>query len=269
MVVCKASVLGTGSRLMEINFLGTSSGWPLPRIGCDCNICTSKDVKDTRFRPSVLVNKEILIDAPPDIYHELKKHKIDATKIKTILLTHAHDDHIMGLYDLSHVYNKDQKISVISTENVLKDARRKLGISLFSFKTEAIKPFKRVKLANDTSVFFIPVVHTVEAYAIKIKAPKPIFYAPEFRRIKPSSKKALGDIELAIIDGSSKTKRGQAKGHETIEEGIRMGKEIKAKRIFFTNIGHKTDRHEALSRFVKEEGGDKFGIAFDGLTIKL
>ena len=79
----------------------------------------------------------------------------------------------------------------------------------------------------------------------------------------------LGDLDLAIIDGSSKTRQGQATGHETIEEGLRLGKEILAKRILFTNIGHKTDTHQALEKFVKGTAGNKFGIAFDGIRIKL
>ena len=74
---------------------------------------------------------------------------------------------------------------------------------------------------------------------------------------------------MAILDGSSKTSYGQAKGHETIEEGLRFGKDVNAKRVLFTNIGHKTDTHANLEAFMKEHGGDKFGIAFDGLELKV
>jgi len=254
---------------MTILFLGTSAGWPLPRLGCTCHICTSSVEKDKRLRPSLLVNKKVLIDTPPDIYHQFKKFNIDPTKITHILLTHAHDDHIMGLYDLSHIYGKKKKIEIISTQGVLAHTRKKMGVSLTAFKMLEAKPLKKIELKNQFSCWFIPVVHTLHSYAIKIKATKPIVYAPEFRRIIPSSKKQLGDLQLAIIDGSSKTSQGQARGHETIEEGLRFGREIRAKKVLFTNIGHKTDTHEALKQFVKEKGGDKFGIAFDGLELSL
>lgn len=255
---------------MEVLFLGTSAGWPLPRLNCSCNICTSSDSKDKRLRPSILINKSYLIDAPPDIYHQLNIHQVDPKKISHILITHSHDDHIMGLYDLSHIYERKDKIKLIATMRVLSEMRKKVGVSMQSFNIEEAKPFKKVDLGNNNSCWFIPVKHgNIEAYAIKVKAAKPIVYAPEFRKILPSSKKELGDIELAIIDGSSKTSHGQAKGHETIEEGIRLGKEIRAKKILFTNIGHKTDCHENLLEFVRTEGSDKFGIAFDGLGIKL
>ena len=255
---------------MEILFLGTSAGWPLPRLGCNCSICSSADPKDKRFRPSVLINNSILLDAPIDIYQEFEKLRVDPTKITHIFLTHAHDDHIFGLYDLSHIYNLKEKINLIAPLGVIQAARRLLGVSLQAFRVREISPFEKIDLGKDSYAWYIPVEHgSVEAYGIKIKAPKPIFYAPEFRRIVPSSKKQIGDIEVAVIDGSSKTTHGQAKGHETIEEGVRLGKEIRAKKILFTNIGHKTDTHEKLVNFVKETGGNKFGIAFDGLTMKV
>lgn len=254
---------------MEILFLGTSSGWPLPRLGCNCELCKSNDPKDIRLRPSILVNNSVIIDAPPDIYHQLTKFNVDTKKITTVILTHAHDDHIMGLFDLSHIYNGTGKITLISTEGVLAHTKHRMGISMLGFNIMKAKPFEKINLDKQTDLWLIPVNHTVEAYAIKMKAPKPFVYAPEFRRIRSSSKKELGNVDLAIIDGSSKTHRGQAKGHETIEEGLRLGKEIRARKILFTNIGHKTDTHQNLNEFVKTQGSDKFSIAFDGMRLKL
>ena len=255
---------------MEILFLGTSAGWPLPRLGCNCSICSSADPKDKRLRPSVLINNSILLDAPIDIYQELEKLRVEPTKITHIFLTHAHDDHIFGLYDLSHIYNLKEKINLIAPLGVIQAVRRLLGVSMQAFRVKEASPFEKIDLGKNSYAWYIPIEHgSAEAYGIKIKAPKPIFYAPEFRKIVPSSKKQIGDIEVAVIDGSSKTRHGQAKGHETIEEGIRLGQEIHAKKIFFTNIGHKTDKHENLVSFVKSQGGDKFGIAFDGLEVKV
>ena len=253
---------------MEILFLGTSSGWPLPRLGCKCDICTSPDPKDIRLRPSILVNEQILVDASYDIYHQLKKYNVDISKLTHILLTHAHDDHIMGLYDLSHVY-AGPRITLISTPEVISSARRKLSTSILSFRVFEAKPLEKVRLAKDWTCSFIPVEHSVPCYALKLKAPKVVTYAPEFRRIIPSSRKRIAGSEVIIIDGSSKTSVGQAHGHETIEEGIRLGRKIGVKKIFFTNIGHKTDRHGALTDFVKDVGGSKFNIAFDGLEINV
>jgi len=216
-----------------------------------------------------MVNKRILLDAPIDIYGQLQKNSIDPRKLTHIAITHAHDDHIFGLYDLSHIYNKE-KITLVAPKGVINAMRRLVGVSMRAFKIYEAKAFEKINIGSDSYLSFIPVEHgSTEAYGIKVKAPKPIFYAPEFRRILPSSKKEISDIEIAVIDGSSKTGYGQAQGHETIKEGVRFGKEIHAKKILFTNIGHKTDKHEGLVDFVKSQGADKFDIAFDGLEIRV
>lgn len=255
---------------MEILFLGTSSGWPLPRLGCKCEVCSSPDAKDKRLRPSILINRKILIDASPDIYHQLVNFKVKTSQVEYVFITHAHTDHIMGLYDLSHIYQKNKKMALISTRGVISSMRRLMDTSMQSFQIQEVRPFEKFALGNDSFAWLIPVEHgSIETYGIKVKGTKPIFYAPEFRKILPSSRRQLGDIDLAILDGSSKTSYGQAMGHETIEEGIRLGKDIKAKKVLFTNIGHKTDKQTSLDVFVKEQGGGKFAVAFDGLNIKV
>ena len=57
---------------MEILVLGTSASKPLPREGCRCPICVSKDKKDRRMRPSILINNKFLIDCGPDILKQIK-----------------------------------------------------------------------------------------------------------------------------------------------------------------------------------------------------
>jgi len=255
---------------MNLLFLGTSSGWPFPRLGCDCKICTSGNPKDKRLRPSLLVNGEILLDCPPDIYHQLIKFNLDPTHLKYIILTHSHYDHIIGLYDLSRIYRQQEKIKLICKESILTQVRKILPNSLASFEIILMQPFEKKEIEKDKFVWLLPVEHgKIEAYAIKIKAPKPIIYAPEFRKIPPASKKFFKDIDVAIFDGASKTRIGRAKGHQTVEEGIKVGKELNCKKIVFTNIGHKTERFEELRYFVKNKGGNKFDIAYDGLEITL
>ena len=61
-----------GARPLKALVLGSSAAWPIPRLGCDCDQCTSSDPRDQRLRSSLLVDGRILVDAGPDAYEQLR-----------------------------------------------------------------------------------------------------------------------------------------------------------------------------------------------------
>jgi phosphoribosyl 1,2-cyclic phosphodiesterase len=70
---------------------------------------------------------------------------------------------------------------------------------------------------------------------------------------------------LLILDGSRLFE--QSRGHESIEAGIKLAKELKAGQVYFVHLGHKTGTHQELEAFVQKNGGKNFHIAYDALTI--
>ena len=86
---------------LKITVLGSGTSMGVPTIGCDCDVCTSRDPRDNRLRPSVLVTangRSILIDTTPDFRMQALRAKI--RRVDAILFTHEHADHIMGLDDV-------------------------------------------------------------------------------------------------------------------------------------------------------------------------
>src|SRR5437870_3051934 len=86
---------------VELLFLGTGTSAGVPMIGCDCPVCTSKDQRDKRTRPSVVISyaaTRVLVDTTPEL--RLQAIANDVKKIDAIVFTHAHADHIMGLDDV-------------------------------------------------------------------------------------------------------------------------------------------------------------------------
>ena len=71
------------------------------------------------------------------------------------------------------------------------------------------------------------------------------------------------------IDGSSLGKIGQGPGHISITDGITIGKNLKAKDVYYIHIGHKTGTHENLTEFLKKNAGNNFHMSFDGLEVNL
>lgn len=190
--------------------------------------------------------------------------------IQSIILTHNHFDHILGLWDATKIYSAhaEPKIRLYATKPTIQYLQDLFGIYLSVFEIYQIKeniPFEidRIK------VILFPVEHgQTPTYGVKIKGDKLLGYVPDFNRILPSNRKFIKDMDVLILDGSSLGKIGKTHGHISIEEGIIIAKELKAKSVYFTHIGHKTGKHKDLEEFVKVNGGPNFNIAFDNLEIR-
>ena len=86
---------------MKVKFLGTGTSQGIPVIGCECNICKSKNRKDIRLRSSIYINHKnvnFIIDTGPDFRQQVLTNNIK--KIDFVLYTHAHRDHTSGIDEL-------------------------------------------------------------------------------------------------------------------------------------------------------------------------
>jgi len=255
---------------MKILFLGTSAGWPLPRLGCQCPLCLSSDPRDKRLRPAVLVNGKLLIDAPPDIYHQLLNHRVAVGKIKVLILTHAHLDHILGFYDLTHLYNREEKeLKLITTQPVFNGLRQVYRLPISPFKPLILAPLEVIEIEG-VKISLFPVEHSrLPCYGIKMKGQRLFVYLPDLKRLPRAKRRPLRGVNLLVLDGSSLGKKGQTRIHQSIEEGIRLARDLKPKQVYFTHLGHLTGTHQELEAFVQEKGGSNFHIAYDGLELKI
>jgi len=263
---------------MKAFFLGTSAGWPLPRLGCGCPICSSSDKRDRRLRPALLVNNRFLFDAPPDIYRQLSRYPSKISKIKHIFITHAHMDHILGLDDLTHVYqkvNRRQRFNLFLTESTLKGIRKVLN---FPFS-----PVFRLQTVKENEIFsvdgakfnFFPVVHaSFPTFGIRMREKKIISYIPDFSDIPLPSQRLIRGSDILVLDGNNLLlkKRVIADwGHAdwlTIRELV--GK-VNPVEVFFTHIGHGRNSapHRVLDKMVQKKGGRNWHIAYDGLEVEM
>src|SRR3989344_4510389 len=143
--------------------------------------------------------------------------------------SHSHHDHVLGLWDISHIYNRQQVPILFVTQPVLAGIKKIFDTNLLKLKVKVIKPLEIIHLKN-TKVAYFPVVHgNTPAFGIKVKESKILAYIPDFNKILPSSQKVIRDCDLLAIDGSSLSKIGKTAGHISITDGIQISKKLKAK----------------------------------------
>ena len=109
---------------MRITFLGTGTSAGVPVIACDCTTCQSTDSRDRRWRPSIQLTFDdgmaVLVDASPDLRAQALRFGLK--RVDTILLTHSHADHVLGLDDV-RIFNFRQKSSIPCRGNAHKLAQ--------------------------------------------------------------------------------------------------------------------------------------------------
>ena len=259
----------------KITILGSGTSMGVPRVGCDCEVCTSHDPRDKRMRSSSLVEiggKRILIDTSPELRLQCLANNIH--HIDSCLITHSHADHIMGMDDLRG-FTKSQKqpldvwVSSLHYENVqrifgyadLKHTKDNKDLPQLKFKQfEPDKPF------SICGVDIVPLEldHVPSNYIGKMKSIGFRFgdlgYCTDLCGMTEEQIEILKGVKVLIL-GVLRKKPHPA--HLNTDQAIELSRAIGADRTYFTHLGHKI-LHEREEKILP----DNVWIAYDGLTIE-
>ncbi len=115
------------NRSLKITLLGTGTSQGVPVIGCDCKVCRSTDPRDNRLRSAALVSDgvtNLLIDSGPDLRQQMLRAGVQ--HVDTILLTHEHNDHVIGLDDVRPFnFRSGRPMGVYALPRVAEQLRRR------------------------------------------------------------------------------------------------------------------------------------------------
>jgi len=81
---------------LDLLFLGTAAAEGYPGAFCECGSCLKakrEGGKSLRKRSSILIDRDLLIDIPPDLYWSSISHGVKLTSLRSLLVTHSHEDH--------------------------------------------------------------------------------------------------------------------------------------------------------------------------------
>lgn len=257
---------------MEAIILGTSAGG-VPQSDCmECRTCKyaiDHDGKDVRTRQAIIIkNGEgyTLIDADPDLRFQLIREKISLNKIKEVFLTHAHGDHMFGLYEFA--VGNVESVPIISDKKILENIFRKSFDFLVKYGWTVPTELKgKIKIRELT---FIPfeVPHTPKdlgptlGYKIIDKNKKTLTYVPDIAALTPEILEIIDNSDILIFDGVFYDRTMAF--HISMKNSIPILQKLNIGKIIFTQMNHSELIHEELKKLVKP-----YHVAYDGMKIKI
>lgn len=252
---------------MELTFLGTGTSVGVPVIGCECEVCTSNNPKNTRTRSSVYIEYEdrsFVIDTSVDFRQQMLRE--DINHLDFILFTHAHADHIMGLDDVRPLnslhgesldcYGQPETLEVIrdTFDYIFKETPNE------SWKPEIeLFPIESKQTIDGVPVEPLPVKHgNIGIYGYRIGR---LAYISDVSHIPDDTLGLLDNLEVLVLDALRDKNHPT---HFTIEQAIDTARKIDADRTYFTHMTH-DHGHEALTERVPPT----IQPAHDGLTLTI
>lgn len=274
---------------MKFQFLGTAAAEGVPALWCECEVCRrSREAggRAIRTRSQAIIDDQLLIDFPADTYAHFLKNGLDLLKVKNVLITHSHSDHlyptdidmlapgfsqITGEYHLNF-YGSDKVGELVKP--------RVERISKLASFTE-IKAFEPITVGG-YEVTPLKAIHDERSgphfYMIS-DGKKTVLYAHDthyfcdevwdyFAKVQPK-------FDLVSLDCTNALRPLTYVGHMGFPENKRVRDEFIAKgyatdsTIFVSNHFSHNGIGVYYDDFVKTAAKDGFAVSYDGMIINL
>jgi phosphoribosyl 1,2-cyclic phosphate phosphodiesterase len=255
---------GTGRRKLTLLGTGTSQGVPV--IGCSCVVCSSTDPRDQRLRSAALYSDahlNILIDVGPDFRQQMLREHIQ--HLDAILLTHEHNDHVIGLDDIRPFnYRSGHPMAVFALPRVAAEVRKRFEY-VFGDPIPGLPRIQLMPIDKDVPMHFdfltvqpVGIMHGLlpivgfrfgdMAYLTDVK------YVPEEEWPK------LSGVRYLVV--SALHHKGHA-AHMNLTEALAFIERLQPEKAWLTHISH----HMGLAAEVEPSLPTGVFLAYDGLHI--
>ncbi len=254
---------------LRLIILGSGTSTGIPEVGCGCEVCMSRDVRDKRLRCSSLMitpaGKRILIDCGPDFRQQALRMGLDY--LDAILLTHEHYDHIGGLDDLRTIAWQ-REIPIYAEANVIESIKKRLH---YYFRPNPYLGTPRLIL-NEIHPDAPFQVEDVKICPIRVMHGKlPILgfrvgdltYITDLKTIELEEIRKFADTRVLIMNGLRVIKPHPT--HQSFREAeefvlCHLRPDVQC---FYTHLSHHAPLHEIMEQTLPE--GQK--PAYDGMEI--
>lgn len=253
----------------QLLFLGCGSSSGCPLIGCKCEVCKSKDPRNIRLRPSVLIaidEKKILVDTSPDL--RAQALQFNMTHVDGVLLTHTHYDHIAGIDELRIFYLMNrQALPVLLSQTTLSELKHRYHY-LFRTRSQettlsAQLDFKvlegkrgEIEFLNLKVGFFTYSQGGMEVTGFRFGR---LAYVSDLSKYEETIFDDLKGVETLIV---SALQKAPSYMHLSVEQAIAFSQRVGAKETYLMHLSHDLDYEKTTATLPPG-----VHLAYDGLRI--
>lgn len=253
---------------LEVILTGTGTSQGVPVIGCPCQVCDSEDKRDHRLRTAAVIhyrNVYIGIDCGPDFRQQVLREGI--TNMQAILLTHEHNDHVIGMDDVRPFnFMSRQDMPMYCTEQVAQSLKKRFDYVFAEQDRYPGAPRAELRLISAETPFYVDTLHIQPIQAWHGRMPVLGFRIGEFAYL--TDVKFIEDSELEKLKGI-KSLVINALHHEAhyshlnLQEALELIARIAPEKAWLTHCSHRMGRYVEVQPTLP----DGVFLGFDGLRI--
>jgi phosphoribosyl 1,2-cyclic phosphate phosphodiesterase len=257
---------------MKITMLGCGGSQGVPSAAGDWGRCDPGDPRNSRRRPSILVNAEtragesrrLLVDTGPDLREQLLDAGVQS--IDAVLYTHAHADHMHGIDDLRSLNRAmGRAIPIWASETTLGELHRRFGYAIDPPQPSFYRPtLIPNRFDGPFEAAGIPVIPFDQDHGFSLSTGFRIgnfAYSTDVVQLSEAAFEILAGVEVWIVDC---VRIEPHPTHSHLERTLEWIARVKPKRAVLTHMDGNLD-FTALTALLP--AGVEPG--FDGLVIEL
>jgi phosphoribosyl 1,2-cyclic phosphate phosphodiesterase len=230
-------------------------------------VCTSADPRDQRLRSAALLETghvTVLIDAGPDFRQQMLRARV--RNLDAILLTHEHNDHVIGLDDVRPFnFRSGRAMQVYALPRVADEVRKRFEY-VFGHPIPGLPRIELLPIGQADELE----IDGIRIQAIGIQHGRlPILgfrfgdmaYLTDVKTIEPDQREKLRGIRYLVLNALHHEPHPT---HLNLEEALRLIHELQPGHAWLTHLSHHMGRTADVEAMLPQG----VSLGYDGMEIE-